>query len=201
MTRNGKSKKAAKKVQRRNAQFDSCHSEESLERERSKREKAKAKESGTLFKACVHQTSSLPSGCGYMAKLSHYAFTAEQLKRMKRGKDVDLSKCHQAGSDPYSPSYVIDRDAIFAAVSCFSLNPGEDTMATFLDADPRKSDRQIEDEWRRGIRSSGTLIECVNHAKATPERASEALDYALFMGCPMVEIDLPEHLLRELARL
>ena len=198
--KNNKKKETQKKAQRRQAQFDRCHSQEAFEREHAKREKATRSKSSRLYIACVNHPCPMPSGFGYMSMLSHYEFTADQLMKISKGKPVDLSKCYQEGSVNLPEYYKTDYDAIFAAVNSFCQNPHEDTMATFLDADPRKSDREIEDEWKQGIKSSGDLIECVNHAKATPERASGALDYALYMGCPMVEIDLPSHLLSELGR-
>lgn len=155
---------------------------------------------GRLCIACIEHPLVTSADAGCMSELSHYEFTVEQLAKIKRGDFVDLSKCHQKGSFPFSPNYATDYDAVFAAVNAFCNNPDEETTVMFIDADPAKSNAQIQEEYRRGIRSSGDMFECINHAKVTPERYSNASDYALSMGCPTIEIDLPDDVLSELRR-
>lgn len=191
-----KQKEYQKKAQRRQRQFDLCHTEEAMakahakERQNSKRE---------TYIACITQweTSSISGGVGM---LSHYEFSISQLKDIMKWKPVNLSECHQEGSAKYSPNYATDYECVAIALQSFVQNPHADTMGAFLDADPTKTNEEIEAEWRMGIKTSGDLVECVNHAVASRARAAEAQDYSCFMGCPFIEIDLPREALKELKR-
>lgn len=132
--------------------------------------------------------------------LSHYEFSISQLREIMKWKPVSLSECHQEGSAKYSRNYATDYKCIASAIWSFIQNPHADTVGCFLDADPTKTDEEIEAEWRMGVKTSGDLIECVNHATASHTRTAEARDYSCSMGCPFIEIDLPEEALRELKK-
>ena len=191
-----KKKEQQKKAQRRQRQFDQCHSEKTSAKAYEKKQQATGQKT---YVACITQWE-VASPLGGMAMLSHYEFSISQLKEIMKWKPVNLAECHQEGSARFSTNYKTDYECVVAALHTFINNPLADTAAMFLDADPTKSDEQIEAEWRIGIKTSGSLIECVNHAIVKPDRLEQAHDYSCSMGCPFIEIDLPEEVLAELKR-
>lgn len=196
MSKKNKKKEYQKKAERRQRQFDQCHGEKASAKAYEKKSQVVKEKT---YVACVTQWEETSFLCG-MGKLSHYEFSLSQLKGIMKWKPVNLSECHQEGSAKFSTNYKTDYECVVAALHAFINNPLADTAAMFLDADPSKSDEQIEAEWRMGIKTSGSLIECVNHAIVKPNRFEQAHDYSCSMGCPFIEIDLPKAVIEELKR-